>query len=110
MKYFSVERNNECLDGVILRDKDGNIAFEDLMNMSYEEMTNYSDIESFVVSVMDATNMFTNSEDADTAVTLIGEDDVFIWGIIISPTGFNDEFHYVFVDWKKYGKNYKYEN
>ena len=108
MKYFAIERDDECFEPVILIDKNGNTAFEDLMNMSYDDMKNYDKIDNFVMAVMDATNQLTGGEDANTAVTLVGEDDVFIWGLIIGPSG-EDEFHYVFVDWKKDGNSYKYE-
>ena len=42
-------------------------------------------------------------------VTLIDEDDVFVWSIIIGP-GESDEIRYVLVDWKKDGKSYRYEH
>jgi hypothetical protein len=56
---------------------------------------------------MDATNNAINKSDDQTIVTLIGEDGVFIWSVIMGP-GENDMVRYSLVDWKKDGKNYRY--
>lgn len=110
MNYFAIERNEECWDKMILRGDDGSVAFEDLMQMSYEEMKQYSDLDAFVCAVMDAVNFMNNEEDQPTAVTLVGEDGVFIWGIIIGPGETDGDLNYVFVDWKKDGQSYRYED
>lgn len=107
--YFAIERNGECYEPVTIRDKDGNIWFEDLMNLSYTEMKNYDRIEEFVCVVMDVTNKLTNSNDENTAITLIDEDGFFIWGIIIGSSKDSDEIHYVFIDWQKDGQHFKYD-
>ena len=101
--YFALERNGHCLECVVFKLED-KILFEDMVNMSYEEMKSYSDIEKFVVDVVDATNDFGGNQ---LIVNLVGPDDVFIWGIIIGIYG--DDYNYVFVDWKKDGKNYRYK-
>ena len=110
MNYFAVERGDSCWDKVILRDKDYNVAFEDLMQMSYDEMKQYEHLDEFICAVMDATNRKSDEEDDQTAVTLVGEDGVFIWGLVIGPSDIDDDLHYVMVDWKKDGKSYRYEN
>ena len=107
-KYFSIERNDQCYMPVRLADENGNIAFEDLMEMSYEDMKSYERIEEFVVYSMDAANELDRSDDMETTITLIGEDGVFIWGIIIGPGEDDDSLNYVFVDWKKDGMLYRY--
>ena len=43
------------------------------------------------------------------SINRFGEDDVFIWGIIMGPDA-EDGIRYVLVDWKKDGKSYRYEN
>lgn len=101
--YFALERNGKCLENIIFKVED-NVVFEDLMNVSYEEMKVYPDIEAFVVSVIDATNDLGGTQ---LIVNLVGPDDVFIWGIIIGIYG--DDYNFAFVDWKKDGKNYRYE-
>ena len=101
--YFSVERNGQCLDKIIFKFEE-NIAFEDLMDMSYEEMKTYPEIKEFVVAVMDATQDLGGT---NTIVNLIGPDDIFIWGIIIGV--YDDDYKFVFIDWQKNGKKYRYE-
>ena len=106
--YFAIERSGKGVDHVWMRRDDGTVAFEDVMNMSYEEIKSYEDIDSFVVCVMDMMNEHFGSSDEPTMVTLVGEDDVFIWGILIGPES-NDEMRYAFVNWKENGKSYRYE-
>lgn len=108
MNYFAIERNNQCWTNVILADSNGNPAFDDFMNMSYDEMKSSKRLDDFVVASMDAANRKTTSEDYQTIVTLVGEDNVFIWSIIMGP-GDNDMIRYSLVDWKKDGKSYRYE-
>ena len=101
--YFSVERNDQCLDMIIFKFED-DIAFEDLMDMSYDEMKIYPEIEEFVVAVMDSTKYLGGTQ---VIVNLIGPDNVFIWGIIIGDYG--EDYNFVFVDWQKDGKKYRYQ-
>ena len=107
--YFAIERNQQCVDHVVIHDNEGNILFEDLMNMSYEEIKNYEDLDAFVVCFMDATNKYFGTSDEQTCVVLVGEDDVFIWGFIVGPGEEDGDIHYVLVDWKKDGKQYRYQ-
>jgi hypothetical protein len=106
--YFAVERNGNTIDKIVLQDKEGNIAFAELMQMSYDEMKQYENIESFIVAIMDATNSFFGENDAETFVTLVREDDVFIWGMIVGPGETDDKLNYVFIDWQQDGKQYRY--
>lgn len=107
--YFSIERAGKCYDNVTFRDDNGNLAFEMLMNMSYDEMKTYDDLETFVVCAMDAGNELFGSSDDQTIITLIGEDDVFIWSVIVGEGDNEGDIKYVLVDWKKDGKSYRYE-
>lgn len=107
--YFAIERKDKSLDHVYLRLIDGNIAFEDIMSMSYEEMKAYDKIDEFVTAVMDSANVYFKSVDEPTIINLIGPDNIFIWGILIGPGDQNDELKYAFIDWHKDGKKYKYE-
>lgn len=108
--YFSIERADECIDHVYIKREDGAVMFEDIMNMSYDEIKACPYIDEFVVCVMDAANEhFGNKRDDKTIITLVGKDDVFIWGILIGPDGSEDRLRYVFIDWKKDGKSYRYE-
>ena len=108
--YFSIERGQRFYENVTFRDDNGNIAFEELMNMSYDEMKTYEGIEAFVACVMDAGNELFSTNDDQTIITLIGEDDVFVWSVIVGVGESDGDLKYVFVDWKKDGKSYRYEN
>ena len=107
--YFSVERAGKNIDHVLIRHEDGSVAFEDVMGMSYEELKVYNHIDEFVTCVIDATNKHFNDSDDQTIVTLIGEDDIFIWSVLIGPGDSADELKYAFIDWTKDGKSYRYE-
>ena len=106
--YFALERGNQCFEQMCMQMKDGSILFEDVMNMSYDEIKTYKDLESFVDCAMDLSNKLFGSEDDQTIVTLVGEDDVFIWSIIMGPED-DDRLRYVLVDWKKDGNQYRYQ-
>ena len=107
--YFSIERNGNCIDQTLLIRADGKVAFEDVMNMSYDEIKAYNNIDEFVEAVMEAANTYFKEGDVQTLITLVGEDDVFIWGILIGPGENSGELKYVFIDWGKDGKKYRYE-
>lgn len=107
--YFAVERTNRCVDHLCIKRDDGIIAFEDIMNMSYEEVVAYKDVDIFVTAVMDAANEYFNEGDEQTIVTLVGNDDIFIWSILIGPGNNNDQLNYAFINWKKDGESYRYE-
>jgi hypothetical protein len=107
MSYFAIERNNECWDHVVLRDDNGP-TFEEFLNMTYSEMKTSKMLDNFVVAAMDAANNNSKSDDKQTIMTLVGDDNIFIWSIIMGP-GENDMIRYNLVDWKKDGKNYRYE-
>ena len=105
--YFAIERDEKCFEHVYLKDNDNNIVFEDFMNMSYEDLVG-SNVDGFVVSIMDASNELFCEDDGQTVVTLIDENDVFVWSIIIIP-GDGDLLHYQFIDWKKDGCKFRYQ-
>ncbi len=105
--YFAIERNETCHVPVVLADRNGDHAFEEFLGMSYDEMKNSALLEDFVVAAMEAADRICNVEDDQTIVTLIGNDDVFIWSIIMGSE--NDDIRYCLVDWKKDGCSYKYE-
>ena len=104
--YFAIESNQRYWEHVVLKDQDGNVRFEDYLNKSYDEMYSSEDLEEFVIAVMDAAN---GDAGNNTVITLIGEDGVFIWGIIMGPDE-GDGVRYVLVDWKKDGNSYRYES
>ena len=105
--YFSIERNGQCWTPVILADRNGNPAFEEFLNMSYDEMKVSALLEDFVIASMDAADRICGVEDDQTIVTLIGDDDNFIWSAIMGYE--NEHLRYALVDWKKDGKFYRYE-
>ena len=104
MSYFAIEHNQKCIDHIVLKDKDGNVAFGDYLNFAYDEMKNRDDLDEFVVAMSGAAN---DGDEAQTLVTLVGDDDTFVWSIIIGKV--DNDLRYVLVDWKKNGKNYRYE-
>ena len=106
--YFALERGDQCFDQMCIKNDAGDLLFEDVMNMSYEELKSYDNLEAFVDCAMSLSNKLFQGEDDQTIVTLIGEDDVFIWSIIMGPEE-NELLRYVLVDWKKDGKQYRYE-
>lgn len=105
--YFAIERNGECKTPVILADRNGNPVFEEFLEMSYDEMKVSALLEDFVVAAMEAADRVCGVDDDHTIVTLIGNDDVFIWSIIMGYE--NDDIRYCLVDWKKDGRSYRYE-
>ena len=108
--YFAIERAGQCADHVHIKFDDNTIAFEDIMDMSYDEIKSYYNIDEFVVATMDAANeYFGGAKDETTIINLIGDDDIFVWGILIGPSDVQDDLRYSFVDWTKDGKSYRYE-
>lgn len=107
MNYFAIERGKTCLDHILLRDHNKNEVFNNYLNMTYEEMKSQEDISDFVIAVMDATDAASNEDNDQTIITLIGDDDIFIWSIIMGTV--DDEIHYSLVNWKVDGKNYRYQ-
>lgn len=108
MNYFAIERNQSCWSPVLLADSDGNLAYTEFLDMTYEEMKNSEKLEDFVIAAMEAADSKSDGEDdySDVVVTLIGEDDFFIWGIIMSAEG--DDITYKIVNWQDGGKHFKY--
>lgn len=107
--YFSIEREGLCIDRVHIQQDDGTLAFEGVMNMSYDELRAYDGIDVFVAAVMDTTNEICDGDDEDTVITLIGNDDVFIWSMLIGAGESKDELKYSLIDWTKDGKKHRYE-
>lgn len=105
--YFAIERNGECHAPVILADRNGNMALAEFLDMSYEEMKNSALLEDFVVAAMESADRICGVEDDQTIVTLVGNNDVFIWSIIMGSE--NDDIRYCLVDWKKDGYSFRYE-
>ena len=108
MNYFAIEVNGECYSPMLLADSDGKPAFSEFLNMSYEEMRASEELENFVIAAMEAAERRGNGNEEfnDVVVTLIGEDDFFIWGIIMSAEG--DNITYKVVDWQADGNHFKY--
>lgn len=107
MNYFAIERNGQCWTNVLLADSNGDPTFDEFLDMTYDEMKSNDRLPDFVVSVMDAANNAVDKSDDQTIITLIGEDGVFIWSVIMGP-GENDMVRYSLVNWQKDGKNYRY--
>ena len=107
MNYFAIERNNQCWTNVILADSNGNPAFTELLDMNYDEMKNSAVLENFVVAAMEAADRICGVDDDQTVVTLVGDDGVFIWGILMRYE--DDIIRYCLIDWKKDGHSYRYE-
>lgn len=107
MNYFVVEKNNTYFDHVMIKDRDENIIFGNYLNMTYDEMKSQKDLDDFVVAIMDSADAMIPNENDKTIITLIGEDDVFIWSIIMGTV--DEVLRYSLVNWKADGKNYRYE-
>lgn len=109
MSYFATECNGEYRDHITIADENGNVVFANYLDMTYDEMKSQEDLGDFVFAVMDAAVMRTDKPDDDckTIITLIGDDDSFIWSIIMGIV--DGEIRYNLVDWRKDGKSYRYE-
>ena len=107
--YFSIERNGQCHDKIVFQDYADNNVFMNVVDMSYNELKEYEDLDAFVAVVMEAADNTIGTEDDQTIVTCIDENDVFVWSIIMGSDG-DDGIRYVLVDWRKDDKRYKYEN
>ena len=110
MSYFAIERNNQCWENVGMRADNGNEVemWDKYRCMSYDEMKSREDLSDFVADVMYATNDISDTDGGQTIVTLIGEDNVFIWSILMNYEE-EDFIRYCLIDWKKDGHNYRYE-
>ena len=106
--YFSIERNDHCIENILFKNDKGEIIFQEVLSMTYDEVKSYERIEEFVVCVMDVTNDFFEDDDNQTLLTLIGEDGVFLWSILIGPDK-EDAIRYAFLNWQKDGKKYRYK-
>lgn len=107
MNYFAIERGETCLDHIVVRDNNKNVVFSNYLDMTYDELKSQEDIGDFVIAAMEATDAASNEDNDQTVITLIGEDDIFIWSIIMGAV--DDEIRYSLVDWKADGKNYRYQ-
>lgn len=107
--YFAIERNGRCWSPVILHSKDGSDDFANFMEMTYDEMKSNEYLDEFIVTAMEATNEASGTGDDQTVVTLVSEDGVFIWGILMGVGENDGDINYSLIDWKKDGKNYRYE-
>lgn len=110
MSYFAIERNGAYKDHILIKDTEtDSVVFENYLNMTHDELMSQDDLEEFIVAIMDAVDIDMDSSESDhTILTLIGDDDVFIWSLLMGTV--NDELKYFDIDWKKDGKNYRYES
>ena len=77
------------------------------METSYDEMKASEDLDAFVSAIMEASDGFFE-ESGETIVTLVGEDGVFVLGILMDFV--DDVLKYALIDWQKDGHKYRYEN
>ena len=105
MSYFATECGCRYQDHIAIVDENGNVVFKNYFGMTYDEMKSQEDLDDFVFAVM---NAVASNDDDQVVITLIGDDDVFIWSIIIGVV--DEDIRYNLVDWKKDGKNYRYES
>ena len=108
--YFVIERDNQWVEYASMVNQNGAAIFEEVAHMSYDDIKTYDKLNEFVVALMDASNEHFKTDDELTLVTLVGADDIFVWGILIGPTDNGDELKYMFIDWTKNGKQYRYTN
>lgn len=110
MSYFSIERGNQCWDhvnGMVNRVNMIQSRIDMLKESTYDEMKKKHWLEGFVMATMEYANELSGTGDDQTIITLVGDDDVFVWSIIMGP-GENDMIRYSLVDWTKDGKKYRY--
>jgi hypothetical protein len=109
MSYFAIERNNQCWDRVGMRADDGSEIemWDRYRGMTYNEMKSREDLSDFVADVMCAANDISGTNGGQTIITLIGDDNVFIWSILMDYCE-EDFIRYCLIDWKKDEKKYRY--
>ena len=116
---FCIERKSGVIENVFLLNDKEEILFEDLMNMDFQQMMEYKNIEDFVICAMDAVNEAMGINDDETCITLVDEetyvtlvdsDGVFIWSVVIGPGENEGEIRYNGIDWRKDGKTFRYSN
>jgi hypothetical protein len=110
MSYFVIERNDQWwdnVDGIANRVNMVQPRIDMLKSSTYDEMKKKPWLEGFVMAVMEEANELSGTGDDQTIITLVGDDDVFVWSIIMGP-GENDMIRYTLVDWKRDGKSYRY--
>ena len=111
MSYFAMERGGECYEHAenVIVDRVNMIQarIDILKNSTYAEMKRQHWIEGFVIATMEAADEVFSDEDNQTIITLVDDDDIFVWSIIIGVNE-NSDYNYVFVDWKKDGRIYRY--
>lgn len=108
MSYLAIEYNQHCMENVVIKDREDNVLFNHYLSMTYDEMKSSKDLEEFVETIMDVASKTLDNYNNQILVTLIGDDDIFIWSIIIGLTDDGEYIRYVLVDWKKDGKSYRY--
>lgn len=114
MKYFTIERNGRCwesTDKIVHRVNMMQSRIDELKNSTYDEMKSKHWIEGFILAIMEEADELSGTTGDQTIVTLVDENNIFVWSIIIAATEnykTNFEVNYSFVDWKKDGKNYRY--
>ena len=110
MSYFATECGGYYRDHITIVDENGNVVFNNYLNMTYDDMKSQEDLGDFVFAVMDAAIMSAEepNDNCQTIITLIDDDGIFIWSIIIGIV--DDEIRYSLVDWRKDGMQYRYES
>jgi hypothetical protein len=115
MNHFTIERNGRCWESAekIVNNRVNMVSsrIDELKNATYEEMKSKHWIEGFIMAVMETADELSGTKGDQTIVTLLDENGVFIWSIIISAADnyeIDFEVNYAFVDWKKDGKSYRY--
>lgn len=115
MKHFTIERNGRCWESTDKLTNRVNMIqprIDELKNSTYDEMKSKHWIEGFICAIMEEADELSGTIGDQTIVTLVDENDLFVWSIIITGTEnykTNYEVNYAFVDWKKDGKSYRYE-
>ena len=110
MSYFATECGGYYRDHITIVDENGNVVFNNYLNMTYDDMKSQEDLGDFVFAVMDAAIMSAEepNDNCQTIITLIDDDGIFIWSIISGIV--DDEIRYSLVDWRKDGMQYRYES
>lgn len=108
--YFVIERKGQCWEDVDITVHTSMTSrrIDRLKRSTFDEMKSVYWLSKFVTAAMSCANELSGTDDDYTIVNLLGEDGVFIWGILMGPD--DDQIRYSLIDWKKNGKNYRYEN
>ena len=92
--YFAIEYKGYCLDHC----QPNNDLVKEFSNMSYEDILKH-DLDEFICNTLDYVETSFDYEGEEVIVTLIGEDDIFIWSVVMQQIDDENVKYVTYVEW-----------